>query len=367
MGIKFNEQSGCWEAFYGKRHPTTREPVSLRRRKCKTKAEALRIEKELVVLVEERLRRTIFPTWEQLVQDYCKAARDSKDFTEKTVENYLMCLRAHTFAIWGQRLIDQITTDEIRELIRSKSDKSTSHQRNILKFIRGAFSYAVDKGLLQRNPTPRMKFKQGDKIRRVLAEPQARLLLEKSKLFESEWYPVWAMALYTGMRNGELFALTWDKVDFDRSQIKVDCSWNNKDGFKSTKSGDDRIVDGAPPLMALLKELKLESTDRVFVLPRITKWEDGYQAQALAHFLIGIHIEPVRFHDLRASWATMMLGKGVEPAKVMSMGGWKDIKTMMIYMRKAGIDIQGSAAVLNLHDPSKVGGKVLEFGSGSAL
>jgi integrase len=182
----------------------------------------------------------------------------------------------------------------------------------------------------------------------VLCNYPATLLLQKARELGHEWYPIWATALYTGMRSGELFALTWDKVNFERNNILVDCSWSNYDGFKSTKSGDDRLVDIAPPLLTLFKELKLQSHDRIFVLPRMPEWEDGYQAAVLKQFLIGIYLEPVRFHDLRASWATMLLNKGVFPAKVMAMGGWKDIKTMMIYMRKAGVDIKGSTSCLSL-------------------
>lgn len=43
----------------------------------------------------------------------------------------------------------------------------------------------------------------------------------------------------------------------------------------------------------------------------------------------------------------MLLSKGVPPSKVMAMGGWKDMDTMMIYMRKAGIDIKNSTSVLD--------------------
>jgi len=68
-----------------------------------------------------------------------------------------------------------------------------------------------------------------------------------------------------------------------------------------------------------------------------------------------------RFHDLRATWATLMLSKGVEPVKVMTMGGWKDMKTMMIYIRKAGIDIKGITDRLNLHDPSQTTAHVIGF------
>ena len=58
---------------------------------------------------------------------------------------------------------------------------------------------------------------------------------------------------------------------FETRQILVDTSWNNRDGFKDTKSGDDRIIQIAPKLMELLKELKLQDPKSDFVLPRITK------------------------------------------------------------------------------------------------
>ena len=78
-----------------------------------------------------------------------------------------------------------------------------------------------------------------------------------------------------------------------------------------------------------------------FVLPRLTKWEKGEQARELRMFLLGMGLPPIRFHDLRASWATVMLTKGIEPIKVMMVGGWSDMKTMMRYIRDAGVSIQG--------------------------
>jgi hypothetical protein len=47
----------------------------------------------------------------------------------------------------------------------------------------------------------------------------------------------------------------------------------------------------------------------------------------------------------------MMLSRGVEPVRVMKVGGWRDMKTMMIYVRMAGIDIKGTSDVLDLHNP----------------
>ena len=68
-------------------------------------------------------------------------------------------------------------------------------------------------------------------------------------------------------------------------------------------------------------------------------------------FLEGLGLPRIRFHDLRATWATIMLSMGIAPIKVMAMGGWKDLKTMQYYIRKAGVDTVGISDNLSLHSP----------------
>jgi len=353
-------ESKTYTVQYSKRHPITRKPKTLRRKGIKTKAEANRVYAELITLVHDSFQKSIIPSWSNLIGEFI-ADFKQRDISMKTVETYEYCLKGHTDRLWGERLVDSILPVEIRELIESKQDThSTSHRKNLLKYIRAAFKYALEKGYIKSNPTPSMKFKIGNKIKNVLTENQIRTLLNQSRAVGSQWYPIWAMACYTGMRNGELYALTWDKVNLEDKIIKVDSSWNNKDGFKDTKSGDDRIVSIAPSLLELLKELKIKNQDAPFVLPRIDRWDKGDQARELRMFLEGLGLPRIRFHDLRASWATIMLSKGVAPIKVMAMGGWKDLKTMQYYIRKAGVDISGIADCLDLH--SNHNGVVLEFG-----
>lgn len=352
MGIKFDENKKYWVAYYSKRHPLTRKPISMQRKGLKTKSEAYKVEKELVLAMDLKLKKVTVPNWKQVVSQYITNL-SQRDISNKTVETYRLCLEAHTIDTWGERLIDDITSLEIRELIRLKvSDRSPSHQKNILKYIRGAFSYAVEKGILNSNPTPAMKFKIGNKLKSVLTLEQVKILLTQAKVMDSEWYPTWATALYTGMRNGELYALTWDKVNFGQRRILVDSSWNSEDGFKDTKSGDDRIVEIAPELLIILRELKIKSFETPFVLPRIDKWDKGEQARELRMFLQGLGLPRIRFHDLRATWATIMLSMGIAPIKVMSMAGWKDLKTMQFYIRKSGVDTTGISDSLSLHNPS---------------
>ncbi len=358
MGIKQNLVTGEWEAFFSKRHPITRMPLSRRRIKLESRSVAVRTERELIGLVERLLHQSVVPSWSTVVEQFLTFCLD-RGLTKDTVYDYEVTLRAHTFEEWGHRCMDEITTQDVRILLDKKvGHRSASHKKNVLKFIRGVFNYAVELGVLNRNPTPQLKFRIGDKVKKVLTADQVRSFLEKAKTLDWEWYPHWVMAVYTGMRNGELYALTWPKVNLDDRLIKVDSSWNDKNGFKSTKSGDDRVIEIAPNLVTFLKQFKLRNGDTHFVLPRVDGWDKGKQARELGLFLKANGMPMIRFHDLRATWATLLLSKGVEPIKVMKMGGWKDMKTMMIYVRTAGVDIRGATDCLDLHNPIQGTGTV---------
>jgi len=366
VGIKSDPQSpGTFIVSYSKRHPISRMPICLRRKGIKTKGEAQRVLNQLVIEVEDRIRQGTMPKWSASVDAYIQACRE-RGLTNLTIHGHETCLRAHTIEAWGSRYVDSITTQEIRSLLNERlGQRTSSHQKYFLKVVRSVFAMAVESGVLQRNPTPVIRFKIGAKIKAVLTEPQAKEFLARARALNSDWYPIWAMALYTGMRSGELYALTWDKVNLDARTIKVDSAWNNKDGFKSTKSGNDRIIEIAPALLPVLKDLKLTSYDTPFVLPRSERWDRGQQAHDLRMFLAGMGLQPIRFHDLRATWATILLSKGVEPIKVMKMGGWQEMETMMIYARKAGVDIKGSTDCLDLHQHEYSGARVLKMSPGS--
>lgn len=260
--------------------------------------------------------------YKELLIRFYSSLKD-RDLAEATMENYKLCLDAHTLPIWGTRPIDQILPEEIRNLIKVKlADKSKSHQKNILKFLRGVFNYAVEAGHLQKSPVPFLQFRFEGKLKRVLNETQATLLLEKAQQYNHEWYPHWSVALYTGMRCEEIYALRWINVDLENNLIFVRDVWTKNGGFKPvTKNGHDRVVEIAQPLSSILKELKMKNQDPPFVLPRIHEWSTGRQAEILRVFMTGLNIPPVTFHGLRASWATLMLSKGVEAVKVMKMGG----------------------------------------------
>lgn len=370
MSYKWDEKLGGFLVSVAERHPKTRQPKSLRRTRTDrgkpilTEQEARKIESQLTRKMIESFQNSISPSWIKSC-DRAFEVMLNRGISPKTVTNYHLCLQAHTYPIWGRQRIDTIETSSIRKLVLDDLvGRSDAHKKNILKMIRAVFKQALEDGSIVRNPVPDLHIGRGTfKIQQVLNEVQLKKFLEQALLMNAEWYPIWATAAYTGMRSGELFALTWDNTDLDARKIFVRAAWNNVDGFTDlTKSGDDRIVEIAPTLLTVLRELKLKNPEPHFVLPRLRKWEKGEQARELRMFLMGMGLPAIRFHDLRASWATLMLSKGIVPIKVMSMGGWKDLKTMMIYIRKAGVDIKGITDDLEIHDPSTERGKLIQLG-----
>lgn len=344
--IKYIEEKKSYRVSYSRRHPVTKEATSLTRTGIKTMEEANKVYKELIIKMEQRFQRSQFPLWPDMVDRFIEHFRN-RGIANNTIYNYKTGLYSHTVKKWEKKQINEITTSDIRELILDGlADKSEALRKDILKYIRAVFAYASDAGIVIRDPTPKIRFKKNLKIKTVLKEDEINYFLKKAREKNHLWFSVWALALYTGMRNGELYALKWDKVDLKKRMLIVSLSWNIKNGFKETKSGDDRNVEIAESLIPLMEEL-YQNRKNEFVLPRIETWSQNDQARVLRAFLEEINLPRIRFHDLRASWATVMLSKGVEPIKVMSMGGWRDLKTMQIYIRKSGINIQGITNSLN--------------------
>ena len=93
----------------------------------------------------------------------------------------------------------------------------------------------------------------------------------------------------------------------------------------------------------LIHELKFETLHQdTHLLPQSSQWKGGFQAQILRGFCQANGLPSVKFHTLRACFATQLIAAGVPATVVMKICGWKDMKTMQCYIRMAGIDEGGA-------------------------
>jgi integrase len=151
--------------------------------------------------------------------------------------------------------------------------------------------------------------------------------------------------------------MEWSDVNFESNRITISKSWNTRSKeVKSTKAGYYRNVPMNEELRALLLSL-YNSPDRhpERVLPQFWPWLKGTQAKILRGFLELHGLPSVKFHTLRACFATMLLEQKIAPITVMKICGWRDLETMQRYVRLAGLDEQGATQDLSLLPDSSLG------------
>ena len=285
-----------------------------------------------------------------------------------TIVNYRKTLNKWTPKHWDEMELGDFTKVDIHKLIFEDMLSSTPHQKkDVHKILRRFFEMAVEEGVINKNPAKGIKVKLPPPDQKVLTSEEANRLLKEAHICNHRFYPHWAVALFTGMRNGELYALRVSDVDLEAGIIHIRKQFTAKDGLHETKTSLSRVVPIADELKPLLKwyfseggyketlwkwknEAKQEKVFFVWdnlLLPRVGEWRQGEQSRFLRDFCKGIGIPEVRFHDLRATFITNMLARGAALNVVMSIVGHRKIATTDVYNRLAGVGVKGSTDKLS--------------------
>ena len=304
--------------------------------------------------------------WKDWLEECLRRMQFSLKYS--TVNNYRKILGKWIPGFWSEEELQNFTKVDVHNLIFENMCSATPHQKSkIHKMLMRIFQLAVEEGVITKNPTRGIKIKVPSSEQKVLTSDEANKLLREGKLCNHRFYPHWAVALFTGMRNGEIYALRVSNVDMDTGIIHVKRQFNSKDGLHETKTNLNRVVPIADELKPLLKwfiakggyketiwKWKDESKkEKVFfiwdnlLLPRVREWRQGDQSRFLRDFCKGIGVPEVKFHDLRATFITNMLSKGVALNVVMSIVGHRRIATTDVYNRLAGVGVRGSTNKLS--------------------
>ncbi len=210
------------------------------------------------------------------------------------------------------------------------SARSVHYHHRILS---QSLKYAVRQGYLGRNPCelvdpPSWK----GKTMRTLTPGELEVLLENAST--NQFYPVIYTAVSTGLRQAELLGLTWRSIDLVFLSISVNQVLYKRRGvcqFNEPKTSHSRRrVSMTPKLACFLREYKQERErlyrelgkeltldDLVFANVEGKPLDPGVLTHNFARIVKRAGLENVRFHDLRHTFASLMLLRGAKP-KVIS-------------------------------------------------
>lgn len=316
----------------------------------RTMTEAQRVEKNLLKELATKVAHSEGHgfTWRMIIDKWASFVESpyymDRRYNPSTVRDYVSMMH-----IWTKRWLDmpatEISRGDGREVLDNviQQGRSKAFQKRLKNTINMIYNWGIETKIIRGvtySPVFGVKITlKEDKKPEILKLDEIRLLLSEARARSHPWFHVWGLALLTGMRNGELFALKWSDIDLDKRLMTVQRSYNKRNKeFKSTKAGYWRSVPISSELHGLLLELK---NNHEFVLPRMEAWIQGQQAKVLKSFCREIGIPEIKFHTLRACFATQLISDGVEPIKVMKVCGWQDLKTMARYLRLSGVEEKG--------------------------
>jgi len=336
----------------------------IQRKRCgfesRRKAEAAEFElmREMAKLKEEKVPYR----WGEWLEICLK--RMKMTYQVSTIINYETTLGKWVNTTWQNLEISEIGREQVYSMIFENVDPALkpNSRKCILKYVKRIFQMAVEDGVLVKNPCVGIRVRVPEVDQKVLTAREVEILLNEARQMNHRFYPVWVLAVMTGMRSGELFALRWTDLDLDAKLISVSRQWTSKNGFTPTKTRKSRVVPISDDLLVFLKERKLAfEAESEFVLPHLQEWAHGEQAKVLKEFCQAFGITPIKFHDLRATFITNLLARGASLARVMTIVGHTELKTTNIYLRKAGVDVQGVTDGLGYKVPRSEKANVLSI------
>lgn len=179
---------------------------------------------------------------------------------ESTQQSYRRYLKDYIYPHLGNIRLDKLSRKDFKLLFDKISIKGIdlSFCRTIKSPINGILNHAVDSESIEVYHLKNIRFgkiKSKYKINPLNEDETLPLLNEMLIIRDGIFYAPLLCLLRTGMRIGELQALTWGDVDFVRRLIGINKTWL-RGVITTTKNSKTRKVDMSKQLTETLRDLK---------------------------------------------------------------------------------------------------------------
>lgn len=268
----------------------------------------------------------------------------------KSYRNDVWQTEAYVVPHWGKLPIDEVTQEDIRDLLEGVASGEFAAQgkptkvapRNLKALLSKMFDWAAEQGLLAGNPAAGVKLpvsvrkhlQKGGRDR-VLSDEEIRTVWEQLAYLESvneQWKqaPVspaaFRLLLLTAQRPGEVMSMRWDDIQ--------DRTWWVIPG-EVAKNGESNRVPLSPQALRVLDQLRPYTGGSEWVLE--SPYKPGFHLTTIKTANNGIlartgmrHWTP---HDLRRTAASKMRSLGVSRQVVQAILNHKDRSVTAIYDR----------------------------------
>lgn len=254
--------------------------------------------------------------------------RSGDPYKPRALRSYEASLRLKVYDKLGGRPFLTIQRRDIQALVDQmvRDGVPPASIQGPVTALRVVYARALHRGEIEFLPTTGIKTPAVRSRRERFADPveAAALIAAAPKQHRA----LWATALYSGLRRGELLALKWTEIDFKAGTIDVIASWDPDEGMDETKNRQRRRVPMPSDLRSHLAAHKmLAQPGAEYVFGDERPWDPSWITRCADDAWEKAELNRITMHECRHSYASLMIAAGV------------NAKTLCDYMGHSSITV----------------------------
>lgn len=242
-----NRGNGSWRiTIYGGYGPDGKQ-IRIKRTvyidpKCSEKSCKRQLEKIAGELQTDYDRKAINDakklSFKKVYDDYIKDRIVRRGLAERTVDSYKDLFESRLLPAFGKKAIRDITAKDINTFLRKLAEQKLSGTYALKYFqqLNELFSYAQRSGIIVINPCSLVEPPKRDTKEAQYYEPEecVKIIKHLEECSDPKWRAAFSLAIYCGIRPGEMIGLSWK--DYDGKNVFIQAGSYQKKGEKTKRT-----------------------------------------------------------------------------------------------------------------------------------
>ncbi len=301
----------------------------VKRRGFTSPREAKKAEAEVILNAEDYEEEN--PTFEYVAGEYKEWYKKRRK--ESSYNKISSIINIHLLPYFGKKKLDAIRARDVTKFQDKVLDgNSTAHVKKMHTVLSAVFNFAIKQEYTKVNPARTV-----GNIDIAEDKHIDYWTLEEFKSFinivdDFLYYTLFMTLYYSGMRKGELLALTWGDIDFENSTINIDKTAYNRIVTKPKTQASVRKIIMPKHVMRLLSQLKSQQD------PKMSYVVFGEYREHLAtttldrkyeRYIKAAKVNKIRIHDFRHSHASYLINNGTIASVIAQRLGHGNVATTL--------------------------------------